>query len=136
MHFDSLPTVSGISFQLRQLFVNLISNSIKFSRDGVPPEINITSRILSGNDIDNPNLYPNQNYVEITLKDNGIGFSQEYAAKIFEVFQRLHAKGTYDGTGIGLAICKKIIDKHYGLIFAHSNPGEGAEFTIILPLEQ
>lgn len=136
LHFDSLPTVSGISFQLRQLFVNLISNSIKFSRDGVPPEINITSRILSGNDIDNPNLYPNQNYVEITLKDNGIGFSQEYAAKIFEVFQRLHAKGTYDGTGIGLAICKKIIDKHYGLIFAHSNPGEGAEFTIILPLEQ
>ena len=132
---DLLPTVSGISFQLSQLFVNLISNSIKFAREGVAPIISITNRIVSGNDLNNPTLYSNQNYVEITLKDNGIGFSQEYAAKIFEVFQRLHAKGTYDGTGIGLAICKKIVDKHHGLIAATSSPEEGATFTIILPLE-
>ena len=70
------------------------------------------------------------------MKDNGIGFSQEYASKIFEVFQRLHAKGTYDGTGIGLAICKKIIDKHHGLIAANSISNQGATFTIILPLKQ
>lgn len=132
---ESMPIVSGVSFQLSQLLVNLISNSIKFARDGVPPQIKISSKILSGSEINNPNLYANQKYVEITLQDNGIGFSQEYASKIFEVFQRLHAKGTYDGTGIGLAICKKIVDKHHGLIAASSVPGEGATFTILLPLE-
>ncbi len=137
IHVDSLPAVSGISFQLSQLFVNLISNSIKFAKEGHPPHINITNRVVTGDELStNQTLYPNQNYIEITLKDNGIGFSQEYASKIFEVFQRLHAKGTYDGTGIGLAICKKIIDKHHGLITATSNLGEGATFTILLPLEQ
>ena len=133
---EPLPIVSGISFQLSQLFVNLISNSIKFAKEGIPPQINITSRIVSGETLENPNLFPHQDYVEIILKDNGIGFSQEYASKIFEVFQRLHAKGTYDGTGIGLAICKKIIDKHHGLITASSDVDEGATFTIFLPLHQ
>lgn len=133
---ETMPVISGISFQLRQLFVNLISNSIKFAKEGIPPEIEITRRIVNGEEIETTDLYKNQKYVEITIKDNGIGFSQEYASKIFEVFQRLHAKGTYDGTGIGLAICKKIIDKHHGLISAASTAGEGATFKIILPLQQ
>ena len=133
---ENMPNVDGISFQLRQLFVNLISNSIKFAKEGIPPQISITQKLVNGQDLNDAQLYKNQNYLEITLKDNGIGFSQEYASKIFEVFQRLHAKGTYDGTGIGLAICKKIIDKHHGVISAKSDSVEGATFTIILPLEQ
>lgn len=132
---QEMPMVNGISFQLRQLFVNLISNSIKFAQEGQPPHIDISQRIVNGEELDDSALYKNQNYVEITLRDNGIGFRQEYASKIFEVFQRLHAKGTYDGTGIGLAICKKIIDKHHGQITATSNPGKGATFKILLPLE-
>ncbi len=135
INIEPLPTVSGISFQLSQLFVNLISNSIKFAKEGIPPHITITNRVVNGNELNNPNLFNNQDYVEIVLKDNGIGFSPEYTSKIFEVFQRLHAKGTYDGTGIGLAICKKIVDKHHGLISATSQPDEGATFTIVLPLQ-
>lgn len=136
INVEPLPIISGISFQLSQLFVNLISNSIKFAKEGVPPIIDITNKVINGTELASESLYPNQNYVEITIKDNGIGFSQEYASKIFEVFQRLHAKGTYDGTGIGLAICKKIVDKHHGLIIAKSDPNEGATFVITLPLEQ
>ncbi len=128
-----IPLINAIPFQLRQLFMNLISNAIKFSTDDVMPVITIDSEIVKGKTIANSNLFKEDDYLHIIVKDNGIGFSQEYAEKIFEVFQRLHSKGEYEGTGIGLAICNKIVENHNGLIYAESEPGKGATFHIYLP---
>jgi len=134
---DELPVIDAIPLQMTQLFYNLISNALKFSREDVPPIITITSRTLSEKEI---KKYPAFNlsisYVEIIFKDNGIGFEQQYSEQIFTIFQRLHAKETYSGTGIGLALCKKIIENHQGEIFTEAKENEGASFHIILPLKQ
>ena len=119
---DRLPIVKAIPLQMNQLFGNLISNALKYN-DG-QPVITIRSKKL-GSD---PEM------LEITLGDNGIGFEPQYADQIFELFKRLHSKSEYNGTGIGLSICKKIIEQHNGTISATSNEGKGALFTIQLPL--
>jgi signal transduction histidine kinase len=115
------------------LFQNLLSNSLKFVREGVQPEIKIRHSWLSAEESLNYQLQDAERYHKIEFIDNGIGFENEFAGKIFAIFQRLHGRSEYEGSGIGLAICKKIVEHHGGLIFAGGTPGEGATFTIILP---
>lgn len=128
---DALPDARIVPSQARQLFQNLISNSLKFVRSDVPPRITITHSFLDAADV--PHLEGNARYLKLEFNDNGIGFEEEYAGKIFAIFQRLHGRSEYEGTGIGLAICKKIVEHHGGIIYAHATPGEGATFTVILP---
>lgn len=132
VHAQPLPEANIIPSQFRQLFQNLISNSMKFVREGVKPEINIHSRQLRAEDVEPYNLPATGSYLEITFTDNGIGFDNVFAGKIFAIFQRLHHKD-YEGTGIGLAICKKIVENHGGIIHAMGEPGRGATFKIIIP---
>ncbi|MES2412067.1 MAG: PAS domain-containing protein [Bacteroidota bacterium] len=122
-----------IPFQFHQLMFNLLSNSLKFSREDVPLHIKIHGEIVKGNKFNNDKLDRETKYVHITFSDNGIGFEQQYSKKIFEVFQRLHGKEVYQGTGIGLAIVKKIVDNHKGIITAKSELGKGATFDIYIP---
>lgn len=129
----TLPVLPAVDFQMQQLFVNLISNSIKYRKAGVPPIIRIAAQKIMGKDMEFTDANPVIQYWKVTLEDNGIGFEQKYSEKIFEVFQRLHNKEEYIGTGIGLAICKKIVQLHKGFITAHGKPGEGARFDIYLP---
>ena len=134
IHVSELPVIEAIPIQMNQLFYNLIGNAIKFSRKGVKPEIKIISRPLDSHRIGQyPNLKKDKSYFEITIIDNGIGFSQQYAEQIFAIFQRLNDRAIYGGYGIGLALCRKIIDNHNGLIFATGRENEGAVFTVILP---
>lgn len=128
--------IEAVPGQIRQLFQNLISNAIKFTRENVAPVIEIKSEILRGESIAYSNLNPDKDYCFITVKDNGIGFDEQYADKIFELFQRLHTRTEYQGTGIGLAVCKKIVEKHNGQIHVTSKPDEGTVFTLIFPLAQ
>ncbi|HEY0730819.1 MAG TPA: ATP-binding protein, partial [Chitinophagaceae bacterium] len=132
---SDLPEVEIITGQMRQVFQNLISNSLKFSKKNVVPEISITGYLVDKLDFESKPT-KNGKYIRITLTDNGIGFDNRYADKIFTIFQRLHAREKYDGTGIGLAITKKIIDKHNGIIRAESVENEGSSFVIISPREQ
>jgi len=136
LEISKMPEISAIPFQLRQLFLNLISNALKFTKPEVAPLIRITSKVIKGNKIGNENMFQDQQYLHITVADNGIGFSQEYASKIFEVFQRLHGKGEYEGTGIGLAICSKIAENHNAIIKASSEVNEGATFHLYFPMVQ
>lgn len=122
--------------QIRQLFSNLINNSIKFRQEQVPPVIKISCFDADHSAYPDLPLSKNKNYVKITVEDNGIGFDEEFSERIFKIFQRLHGKAEYQGSGIGLAICKKIIDNHHGIIFANSTPGVGSSFTILLPRKQ
>jgi PAS domain S-box-containing protein len=133
IHAQPLPEANVIPSQFRQLFQNLVSNSLKFVRQGVKPEINVSSRPLRAEDVEPYNLPATGNYLEITFADNGIGFDNVFAGKIFAIFQRLHHKD-YEGTGIGLAICKKIVENHGGIIQATGEPGKGATFKIIIPV--
>jgi PAS domain S-box-containing protein len=129
----ALPSAYVIPFQFRQVLQNLISNSIKYRQQGSSPHITISAKkILTKNK--SRNLKPNSEYLMLTITDEGIGFDQQYAKKIFELFQRLHTKEEYPGTGIGLAIVKKIIQNHHGVIRAKSSPGKGATFQIYIPL--
>lgn len=135
--FDVLPVIDAIPLQMNQLFYNIISNALKFSNENVPPIISITTRTLTDNEIGKQPFFNRfTSYVEITFKDNGIGFEQKYADKIFAIFQRLHDKETFIGTGIGLALTKKIVENHHGEIFANAEDNKGAEFHVILPLKQ
>jgi PAS domain S-box-containing protein len=131
-----LPTISGIQFQLHQLFLNLISNSLKFSKEGVLPEIKIAVRVIKGPDVpsmDSKN--GSHKYYHLSFADNGIGFGSEHTDKIFEAFQRLNVKGAIGGTGIGLAIVKKVVENHNGIISAEGNSGQGAVFNVYIPIE-
>ncbi|MCU7550538.1 PAS domain-containing protein [Chitinophagaceae bacterium LB-8] len=130
---DHLPEASIIPAQFRQLFQNLLSNSLKFMREGVQPRINITHKFLKPDELGDYSLQPSTQYLKIEFEDNGIGFENEYSGKIFQIFHRLHGRAEYEGSGIGLAICKKIVEHHGGVIFAAGRPEEGAVFTIILP---
>ena len=133
---ETLPVIDAIPMQMRQLFTNLFTNAIKFKGEGATPEIEIKASVLSDEEKDSNHLRQNTNYYKIIVKDYGIGFDQEFSMKIFQIFQRLHGKAEYPGSGIGLAICKKIVENHSGRIFAQSEPGKGAEFIIILPESQ
>jgi PAS domain S-box-containing protein len=127
--------VKIIEFQFRQLMQNLISNALKFSKTNVPPHILIKSRIVKGSKQKRHNLDPAKNYCHISVADNGIGFEEEYNEKIFDVFQRLHSKEQYAGTGIGLAIVKKIVENHEGEITVLSKVNKGTTFDIYLPAD-
>jgi len=132
-----LPTIQAIPVQMNQLFSNLISNALKFSVPGKATCININCQALSKAELsDFPDLISPKTYYKITFMDNGIGFERKHAKKIFDIFQRLHGKAEFPGTGIGLAICKKIAENHHGHINANSTTGSGATFEVILPAQQ
>jgi PAS domain S-box-containing protein len=130
VEIDNMPLVDADPMQMRQLIQNLVGNALKFRKSDITPVINICSKFanLSGGKSDK--------FLEISVTDNGIGFDEKYADKIFAVFQRLHGRTEYEGSGVGLAICRKIVERHNGTIVASSRPGEGATFTFTLPVKQ
>lgn len=134
LHLIANHKVNAIPGQIRQLFQNLISNAIKFTKENTPPVVEIKSEILKGDLLLYENLNPAKDYCKISISDNGIGFEEQYSTKIFALFQRLHTRNEYQGTGIGLAVCKKIVEKHNGQIHVSSQPNQGTTFTIILPI--
>jgi PAS domain S-box-containing protein len=131
---DDLPTLNADPTQMRQLLQNLIGNALKFHRPGEPPLVEVKGEVYNNGEHINGDG-PNGPCCRITVQDNGIGFDEIYLGRIFEVFQRLHGRGEYEGTGMGLAICRKIVERHGGAITAHSAPGKGATFIITLPRE-
>jgi len=131
--FNKLPNIYAVGLQIQQLFINLVSNALKYSNTNVRPHIKITASAVSGMSINDSTADKKLTYWKISVEDNGIGFEQAYEHKIFELFQRLHSNSDYTGTGIGLAICKKIVRNHQGYISATGVPGVGATFTIYLP---
>lgn len=135
VHFTELPKIKGIPFQLRQLFINLINNSIKYRKLNQPPIITVTYDKIKASEEDEIDDNSNRIYHKITFLDNGIGFHPDDSKKIFLLFNRLHAKDSYPGTGVGLAICKKIVKNHYGFICADGQPDEGAQIVIYFPTE-
>jgi PAS domain S-box-containing protein len=124
-----LPTIDADLTQMRQLFQNLISNGLKFSRAEEPPRVRISGRILDPDD-------RGIRHCEVRVTDNGIGFDTVYLDRIFQVFQRLHGRSKYEGTGVGLAICRKIVEIHGGMVTAESSPGSGSTFIVVLPVHQ
>jgi light-regulated signal transduction histidine kinase (bacteriophytochrome) len=133
---DDLPVIDAIPMQMRQLFTNLFTNAIKFKQADGHPQIDIFSSQLTDEEVESNHLNTQKKYYKIIVKDHGIGFDQQYSMKIFQIFQRLHGKAEYPGSGIGLAICKKIVENHNGRIYAESETGKGAEFIAILPESQ
>jgi PAS domain S-box-containing protein len=140
-----LPKIEADALQLRQLLQNLIGNALKFQPPNAKPKVEIGGRIVAGREGNVPaqlemnqpvrSLAPDeQPYFQLVIKDNGIGFDEKYLDRIFAVFQRLHGRQEYDGTGIGLAVCRRIVDRHKGAITAKSKPGEGATFIVTLPV--
>jgi len=127
----ALPQLEGAPVLIYQLFYNLINNSLKFSRPDTPPAVVIVANILHGQ-----NVEQDGEIVELVFRDNGIGFDQEHADRIFNTFARLHARDKYEGTGLGLALCRKIVERHHGSISAAGEKDRGATFTIRLPLRQ
>jgi light-regulated signal transduction histidine kinase (bacteriophytochrome) len=128
---DALPEAEVIGSQIRQLFQNLISNSLKFSHSGQAPVICIAATIT-----DNPSVLPEEKsdqYLEVSVEDNGIGFPEEAKEKIFGLFNRYHSKSQYEGTGLGLSISKRIVDNHHGIIRAYPGKERGARFIFVLP---
>lgn len=136
IHSQKLPALSVIPFQFRQLLSNLITNAIKYARKDVKPVINILAECIPAGEMDDPRAAASVNYYQFIIRDNGIGFEEEYAEKIFELFQRLHGKNEYIGSGIGLAICKKIVENHSGWIIAESEPGAGSAFIFYIPVRE
>ncbi|UFH55700.1 ATP-binding protein [Spirosoma sp. KNUC1025] len=129
-----LPTIAGNATQLRQLLQNLVTNALKFTKPDQPPVVRVEASLISGDQLPQPRLTGNQEqWVALQVIDKGIGFSESYQERIFELFQRLHGRNEYIGTGIGLAIVKKVVENHRGFITAHSQPGAGATFTVYLP---
>jgi light-regulated signal transduction histidine kinase (bacteriophytochrome) len=127
IHYANLPVIEGASVLLYQLFYNLINNSLKFSKPDLKTIIDINSLIK---------IMGEKDFVEITIQDNGIGFEQEFAEKIFETFLRLNSKDQFEGTGLGLSLCKRITERHGGTIQAFGQLDKGATFVITLPLKQ
>jgi two-component system CheB/CheR fusion protein len=129
-----LPVIKAVEVQMNQLFYNLLSNSLKFIAPGRPPVIKIDTFVPSADELKRFNLNSGMEYCKIVFSDNGIGFNQEFVEQIFTVFQRLHTKDKYPGTGIGLALCRKVAENHNGVIYAEGRENEGADFIVILPL--
>lgn len=130
---DDLPTIKVVKSQMRQLFQNLINNSLKFTRQGVTPTIEISHTYLTPSQVADYDIIKAKKYLQITFLDNGIGFENIFSNKIFTIFQRLHGKNDFEGNGIGLTICRKVVEAHGGVILAHGIPNKEAKFTIILP---
>lgn len=132
IHIDPLPTIDADGPQMAQVFMNLMTNSLKFHPAGVRPEIRVTNETH----LSSPLPEDEREWCRLQFADKGIGFDAHYAERVFSLFQRLHGRDEYSGTGIGLALCRKIIERHGGTITAQSAPGEGAVFTIFLPMTQ
>ncbi len=133
IEYENLPVVKAIPLQMAQLFSNLAGNSLKFARKDIPPVIKITASLLSKEELNQLSLLKDREYYKISIADNGIGFNMEYADQIFSIFQRLHRKSEYAGTGIGLSMCKKIALNHHGDINAEGSSEKGAVFNVFLP---
>jgi len=133
IHIGQLPIIKAIPFQLKQLFINLVSNSLKYSQEGNIPQINITSEVITEEEVSEYKIINKEDYYKIVVEDNGIGFKQEYAEKIFLLFKRLETDPKYSGTGLGLAICSRIVENHKGFIKVKSEPNRGSKFYIFLP---
>ncbi|GAA4419629.1 PAS domain-containing sensor histidine kinase [Nibrella viscosa] len=133
---DNLPVLEAVELQMNQIMHNLISNSLKFSAPDRKPVITITASPLAQAEQAGYQLPAENEYVKLVFRDNGIGFKPEFSEQVFEIFQRLNTKNKYPGTGIGLALCRKVADNHKGLIFADGQENQGAVFTIILPKRQ
>jgi two-component system CheB/CheR fusion protein len=134
LEIDELPVVDVLPGQIRQVFQNILSNALKFSRPNEPAFIRISSDLVQDKSIESA-IDDNGAFVRICIEDNGIGFNEKYLPKVFTIFQRLHSRKEYDGTGIGLAICKKIVEKHGGIITAKSQENVGSRFIIVLPVK-
>ena len=147
---EALCSIDAVPTQMEQLFTNLVSNALKYSKPGVTPHVRISGSTVAGTELTDaerraltyattafsPTDWAATRFCRITVQDNGIGFEPEYAEKIFTIFQRLHGRDTYEGTGIGLAVCRKIVEVHHGYIWAEGQPGVGATFSVILPVSQ
>jgi PAS domain S-box-containing protein len=133
-----LPHVKGDQRQLRQLFQNLITNAVKYHKQGEVPHVQLTAQLVKGGDIEAciPGERKSALYHQIQVRDNGIGFHPDDSERIFRLFQRLHGKAEYPGTGVGLAIVQKVVENHHGFIWAESRPDEGATFKVLLPTEK
>jgi len=127
---SDLPVIEADGIQMQQLFQNLLGNAIKFHQPGFPPMIKIFCRTTAS-----PQS-KDQGFIEVIVQDEGIGFDEKYLDRIFQPFQRLHGQSKFDGSGIGLAVCRKIVERHSGSITAHSKPGQGASFIVKLPVHQ
>ncbi len=133
IRIGKLPTIKAIPFQIKQLFINLVSNSLKYSKEDSIPQISITSNKITEKEMLENKIANKNDYYKIVITDNGIGFKQEYAEKIFLLFKRLETDPKYSGTGLGLAICNRIVDNHKGFIKVKSKPNVGAKFYIFIP---
>jgi signal transduction histidine kinase len=134
---EALPKADAVPLQMNQLFYNLLTNAVKFRNKLSQPVITISSRWLSKSDLlDHPELLNDSAYLEVKFSDNGIGFDPEFADQIFQLFERLHTADEYQGTGLGLALCKKIVENHNGKIYATSREGKGSTFYVLLPVTQ
>ena len=134
---DPLPEIEAIPVHINQLFYNLVNNSLKFSKEEIPLHLDVSCKLLSAEETKYiAGLDPSIAYYEIVFSDNGIGFNQDYATQIFGLFKRLNDKTSYAGSGIGLALCKKVVINHGGLILANGKEGVGAQFYIYLPQKQ
>jgi len=133
VQIDAIPEIEVIPTQMRQVFQNLISNSLKFCRADIPCKITITADLTRHKELDSPPSATG-GYCRISIRDNGIGFNNEYSSRIFEIFKRLNHAELYEGSGIGLAIVKKIVERHDGIIYASGQENEGATFIMILPV--
>jgi signal transduction histidine kinase len=141
VEIGDLPMIDADSLQIRQLFQNLVGNALKFHRKDEKPVIKIYSKnySLTGGSffIEGEQVHTDgENSCEIVIEDNGIGFEEKYLDRIFTVFQRLHGRSEYEGSGIGLAVCRKIVERHGGQITASSQPGKGSTFLVTLPIKQ
>ena len=131
MQTGDLPAIEADAMQMRQLLQNLIGNALKFRKKDVDPAVRISAVIEAA--AEPANAGP---AVTITIEDNGIGFDQQFKEQIFTIFQRLHSRAEYEGTGIGLATCRKIVERHQGTIDAIGRPGQGSTFVITIPITQ
>lgn len=133
---ESLPEIDAIPVQMAQLFQNLLSNSLKFTRTDVRPVVKVSAGFLTTEEIRVIGGIPSQKYIGIEVSDNGVGFEMSESSKIFTLFQRLRGRSEFEGAGIGLAVCKKVVENHKGFISAVGIPDEGASFKLVLPIKQ
>jgi signal transduction histidine kinase len=136
IHLGELPVVQAIPSLMKQLLYNLVSNAVKFRKKDVDPLIHIEAKKMYDPDHSLPANSNGHKYYKVSISDNGIGFDPKYSDEIFMVFKRLNSYHEYEGTGVGLSICKKIIEKHNGYIIAQSEPGKGSTFSFVLPEKQ
>jgi signal transduction histidine kinase len=132
---STLPTLEADPVQMQQLLQNLLSNGLKFHKHDAFPVVKLSSQLFDAQQQPTTDAAIATS-CQIVVEDNGIGFEEKYVDRIFNVFQRLHSRSQYEGTGIGLAICRKIVERHRGSITARSTPGQGATFTVTLPIAQ